>query len=154
MSMGFFAQEVRAQLVLGIKGEIASSSSFNGCQAGGAVTVGKQMKIASIMADFGHTQSNTYVDLTFLLRIYGNEGHSINMYMGAGLTAGVWSPEENGNVFIAGVFPAVQAETFITRRISLYADVRTPFMFLSDGGELTARYSLGIRYLLYKEAKL
>ena len=154
MATGFFAQEARAQLVLGIKGEIASFFPLKGCEAGAAVTVGKQMKIASLMADFGHTQSDTHIDLSFLLRIYGNRDHSINIYIGTGLTADILLQEEDGNIIIAGGFPAVQAETFITKRLALYADVRTPYLFLADGGKFTTRYALGIRFLLFQEVKL
>lgn len=153
IAIGLFTQEAGAQIMIGIKGEVASLAGLDGWLPGGAVTVGKQMKMAAVQADFGYCPSAAHVDLSCMLRIYGNEDHSLDVYLGAGLTGDIRMPEGGRNELMAGAFPVLQAEKFVSRRISLYADVRMPFMFFMAEERMSARFSLGIRCLLYKEEK-
>lgn len=145
------AVAVKAQTVVGVKGEIASPAA--GSRAGFAVMAGKQMKMGLAQADIGYNPSSVHCDLSLLLRAFGDRSHSLNMYLGAGLTGVADIAGGSGNAFIAGAFPVMQAEAFISRRIALFADVRTPLMFIEHGVKTTARYSLGVRFLLYREER-
>lgn len=151
LTVSLFPQEAGAQFVLGTKGGAVTLAGLEACLPSGALTVGKQMKMTSLEADFGYCSAAAYIDLSCLLRIYGNKDHSMNVYLGAGLTAEIWLPEDGKNELMAGAFPLLQAEKYISRRISLYADVRTPYMFFVDGDRMSARFAAGIRYLFYKE---
>lgn len=153
LSMCLFVRDAKSQTVVGVKGEIASPAVAGAGRAGFSVMAGKQMKMALAQADFGYNPSSAHCDLSLLLRTYGNKDHSINMYLGAGLTGVVDIDGSSGKTFVAGAFPVIQAEAFISRRISLYADVRMPLLFLEHDIRVGARYSLGIRYLLYKEVR-
>ena len=144
------AVAVKAQTVVGVKGEIASPAAA-GDRAGIAVMAGKQMKMGLAQADIGYNQSSVHCDLSLLLRAFGDRSHSLNMYLGAGLTGVADIASGSGKAFIAGAFPVMQVEAFISRRIALYADVRTPLMFIEHGVKATSRYSLGVRFLLYRE---
>ena len=150
VSMCFFVGDAKAQFMLGVKGEITSFPGIGGCHAGGAVVVGKQMKAASVQADFGYSPSTVRCDLLFMLRMYGNTNHTANVYLGAGVSGGM-NLETDNKAFMPGVFPVIQAETFVTGRLSLYADVRVPYLFLVEKGWGTARCSLGLRYLFGRE---
>ena len=153
LAISLFPQESRAQFVFGIKGGLTTLAGLDGCLAGGAVTVGKQMKMTSLQADFGYCPAAANVDLSCLLRIYGNKDHSTDVYLGAGLTAEIRLHDAGKNELMAGAFPVLQAEQFISKRISLYADVRTPCMYFMDEDRMSARFAAGIRCLLYKEEK-
>lgn len=151
LSMSFFSEDSKAQFVLGVNGEILSPSLFEGSHAGCAVTIGKQMKKSSIQTQLGYSPTTVHGDLSFLMRAYGNKDHSINIYMGAGATGVLSLVNDRRNEFVAGLFPVVQAEKFISKKVSLYADIRTPFLFLVGGLKVNADYSLGIRFLFYRE---
>ena len=151
LSMCLSIRDAKAQFVLGISGEFASFPTVEGLHAGGAVVIGRQMKLAFVQAEIGYNPAAIHCDLSYFLRIYGNKQHSFNMYLGAGLT-GIYEHGRRGsNRIMAGAFPAIEAETFVSKRISLYADARTPFFFLSHEMEPCVRFSLGVRFLIYQE---
>jgi len=152
LSSSFFSTEARGQFIFGIKSEIVTLTESGGCHLGCSVEAGKQMKMALLQAGVGYNPSEINLDVALLLRIYGTREHSFNLYMGAGAIGALcMTPEVCTELFSIGLLPIIQAETFITERISLYSDVSAPVMLLAEGPAVNTRYSLGVRVLLYGE---
>lgn len=148
-----FVRDADAQVVFGMKGEISAPFGSDASQAGVATAIGRQMKMSLLQADIGYCATSLHCDLSIFLRAYGNKEHSFNMYLGAGITgvAGLIKGVNNG--FAIGLFPAIQAETFVSKRISLYADIRTPFLLKKEDVKGRALYSLGVRFLFNRESR-
>ena len=136
LSICFPYQKAGAQFIIGVKGE--SVYPDRGYPVGIAVTVGRQMKMSMIEAGLGYgINHRMHFDLSLLSRIYGNGNHSFNIYLGAGATGAE-----------IGFYPVIQAEGFLMDRISLYADIRTPYYPMMENEKFEVRYALGLRYLL------
>ena len=97
-----------------------------------------------------------HIDAALMPRMYGNGRHSFNMYLGAGVTGGLellqkpegLAGEEDGDgSFFVGMFPVFEVEAFMTRRLAVYADVRSPYYFLTGFKEFEVHGSMGLRYL-------
>ena len=96
-----------------------------------------------------------HLDVALMPRLYGNAKHSFNVYFGAGLTGGLeflQAPEgvveEDGRKdFFVGLFPVLEAEAFMTKKLAFFADVRTPYYFVADFKKFEPHCSLGFRML-------
>ena len=160
-----------AQSIAGLKGEFTSFSEFGHHPYGGAATVGWQLKMILVQMDMGYDRyspmmqegqtagrgviQRMHMDLSIMPRIYGNRSHSINAYLGAGVTGGVrfedpaeGEPEGSAkSCFLPGVFPEVQGEFFVARRTALFVDVRVPYYFMEEAENPEVRYALGVRWM-------
>lgn len=111
-------------------------------------------------------QSFRYIfSASYMARVIGNRRHSLNVYLGAGAFGGfeksgvfkrytvldggtVESKDVDNSSPVFGLFPELQAEAFLSGRLSFFVDAQYRFDFLSAEARHFPMLGIGFRVLL------